>query len=139
MGMAFFSQGAMANDEDAALDEAFTNLDEIQSKLSDCKDTELQNLAPIVSRVIDSLAGIHGGGHGGPGHPGPRPGPYPGPHPGPRPGYDRFYCIAVDRGFEEHRGGHYGDGYDVRRAESEAMGTCLRYHGSCRIKECGRR
>lgn len=71
---------------------------------------------------------------------GSRPPRYPGPgrplepgrpyEPG-RPGYpgqpgQQVTCVAVDRGYEEHGGGHYG------------CGECLRLHGEC-IETCSMR
>ncbi len=147
LGLVFFAQGAMADDE-VSLEETYDDLQQMQSKLNDSQDVEVKALAPTLERALDAIAGFadrSDRGHGGGGfhhpHPGPRPGPHPGPRPGPgpRPRFERFYCIAVDRGFEEHRGGHFGDGPDLRWAEREAMRECMRYHGSCRIRSCDRK
>jgi hypothetical protein len=148
LGFAFLAQSAVADDE-VSLEQTYDDLQQMQSKLNDSQDADLKALAPTLDRALDAIAGFadrdrdrdrdhRGGGmHRPHPHPGPRPGPHPGP--GPRPRFERFYCIAVDRGFEEHRGGHYGDGHDERWAEREAMRECMRYHGSCRIRRCDRK
>ena len=45
-------------------------------------------------------------------------------------------CIAVDRGHEEHRGGHEGYGRTESQARQSALSACTRYHGQCRIQSC---
>jgi hypothetical protein len=56
--------------------------------------------------------------------------------PMPPPSYGMWTCRAVDRGFEEHAGGHYGRARDRYRAEREALMTCERFHGQCRVVDC---
>jgi len=74
----------------------------------------LQNLTANVVRTLNS--GGNGGGH------------YP-----PR---EQYRCVAVDQGWEEHRGGHQGFGPSRFAAERQAIQSCNREHRSCRIVEC---
>ena len=60
----------------------------------------------------------------------------PGPGPGPVPGNQMVRCIAVDRGFEEHFGGHAAFGRGVYEAQNRAIMQCQQFHGKCRIQSC---
>ncbi|MBK7961942.1 MAG: hypothetical protein IPK04_12540 [Bdellovibrionales bacterium] len=61
--------------------------------------------------------------------------PYP-PPPPPPPPRETWTCIAMDRGQEEHYGGHPGYGRSQREAADNAMHVCLASHGRCFISEC---
>lgn len=140
LGMAFFSTALVAADP-SALDNAYQNLDEIQSKLSEAQDAEIRNLAPLLQDSLEILSerGDIQLGFGRPHHPGHGHGPVRPPHgPGPRP-RGGFVCVAVDRGYEEHRGGHLGYGREERWASYDAMKNCERFHRQCRIHRCDRR
>lgn len=64
-----------------------------------------------------------------------QPSPRPIPGPGPRPVYGHA-CIAVDSGFEEHRGGHQGLGRTQYEAAAQALANCHSHHGECRVLRC---
>ena len=47
-----------------------------------------------------------------------------------------WQCTAVDDGWEEHRGGHTGQGYSQQLAAQAALQACLSVHGSCSVTSC---
>ena len=51
-------------------------------------------------------------------------------------GPGNWRCVAVDRGWEEHSGGHPATGGSRQEAEAEAMASCLKIHGKCSISSC---
>ncbi len=75
-----------------------------------------QRLQNQISRLVSAVRSIgNGGGSGGRGS---------------------FRCVAVDRGWEEHRGGHTATARGQFQAERTALQACQRFHGSCRILRC---
>lgn len=54
----------------------------------------------------------------------------------PNPPQQSWVCTAVDSGWEEHGGGHAGYAYNQVVAQRQALASCQRHHGSCRIREC---
>ena len=49
----------------------------------------------------------------------------------------KHWCVAVDRGWEEHRYGHAGYGWTNREAAYSALANCRRFHGPCVLNQCG--
>ena len=47
-----------------------------------------------------------------------------------------WQCVYVDRGHEEHRGGHVGRGRTRSIAADRAKAACLEDHGRCRESSC---
>lgn len=47
-----------------------------------------------------------------------------------------FRCIATDNGFEEHWGGHIGEGRTQFEARRNALMECEARHGRCSIQRC---
>lgn len=66
-------------------------------------------------------------------HPPYRP-PYRPPYNPPR--YQSWTCIANDRGWEEHYGGHAGYGRSQWEAAENAIYICRLSHGECYISRC---
>ena len=50
--------------------------------------------------------------------------------------YTLFECNANDRGYEEHRGGHFGQGSTQWEAQNAALRACQNSHGSCFVRSC---
>lgn len=65
------------------------------------------------------------------------PQPYP-PQPYPPAAQIPFTCTAMDRGWEEHFGGHVGQSWDFNAALQQACGECKRLHGRCNVS-CAQR
>jgi hypothetical protein len=59
-----------------------------------------------------------------------------GPLPPPNPLAGSWACTAVDRGFEEHGGGHTGFGRTQAEGVDNAMHICLISHGECSVLGC---
>lgn len=53
-----------------------------------------------------------------------------------RPGGRQIQCMAVDRGWEEHRMGHVGYGRTLYEAQRNALRACQLEHDQCRIRSC---
>jgi hypothetical protein len=52
---------------------------------------------------------------------------------GHRPSRGRVECRAVDRGWEEHRGGHVAEGFNEFLVRQRALGECQRFHARCQV------
>src|SRR5690606_7421068 len=53
-----------------------------------------------------------------------------------QPGTGNWTCVYVDKGWEEHAGGHRATHADKATAEAEAEKDCLAHHGSCVSRGC---
>lgn len=53
-----------------------------------------------------------------------------------QPNDNPWTCVAVDKGHEEHAGGHPATAKKRAVAEKRAMEACLEVHGECRIARC---
>ena len=53
-----------------------------------------------------------------------------------QPNDNDWTCVYVDRGFEEHRGGHRATHPDKATAQEQAEAACLESHGECRLSSC---
>ena len=56
-----------------------------------------------------------------------------------QPNTNPWRCIAVDRGHEEHRGGHPGTGATEAEAREAALEACKEFHGKCVVRRCNQR
>ncbi len=51
-------------------------------------------------------------------------------------GPGKWTCVAVDRGWEEHAGGHPANGQQRDKAHEKAMEACKLVHGDCVVRSC---
>lgn len=52
------------------------------------------------------------------------------------PGKGPWTCTYVDKGWEEHAGGHQATHKNKSKAQSQAEKACLEAHGSCKFSSC---
>lgn len=90
------------------LDRAYRNIQQVPANIA-------QNVQRVQTLHRQLERQLQGGGGGGGGF---------------------WQCVAVDRGWEEHRGGHRADGQNYQQAQRRALDQCERVHDNCVISSC---